>query len=269
MTEDKLIKLGIKYSKFLIVGIVLLILGRQSMYTVEPGCASILIRMGGIKAYNDVPGIYFKIPFIDKAVIFNKRVQMAEVHAEALSKDMQSIHVCVALNFKLENAMELYTNVGNNIGETIIFPFAQESIKAAIAQYTAEDLIHNRQHVKDEVASTLARRLTPFNITMVDLNFVGFEFSKDFIKAVEKKQIAEQRAKKAKNLTKKVQEEAEQSKARTDAEVYALHQKREAVTEELIQLKKAEAFIKAIDKWDGHMPRTISNAIPFLDIDKQ
>ena len=41
---------------------------------------------------------------------------------------------------------------------------------------------------------------------------------------------------------------------------------KENVTPQLIQLRKIEASIKAIDKWDGHLPKITSGAVPFLDM---
>jgi hypothetical protein len=35
---------------------------------------------------------------------------------------------------------------------------------------------------------------------------------------------------------------------------------------QLIQLRRIEASIKAIDKWDGHMPKITSGAILLLDM---
>ena len=38
------------------------------------------------------------------------------------------------------------------------------------------------------------------------------------------------------------------------------------VTPQLIQLRKIEASLKAIEKWDGRMPKITSGAVPFLDM---
>ena len=84
--------------------------------------------------------------------------------------------------------------------------------------------------------------------------------------AVESKQIAEQSAKQAENLTKKVLEEVVQSKARAEAEAYALQVKRQAVTKELIELQKVEIQLKAIEKWDGRLPRVSGGNTPFLNV---
>jgi len=34
----------------------------------------------------------------------------------------------------------------------------------------------------------------------------------------------------------------------------------------LIQLRKIKVSIKAIEKWDGHLPKINSGAIPFIDV---
>ena len=91
-------------------------------------------------------------------------------------------------------------------------------------------------------------------------------FSKDFIHAVEEKQIAEQSAKTAKNLTEKIKEEALQIRTRADAESYAFHVKKEAVNDNLIKLKQIEAQLSAIEKWDGVLPRMTGKAIPMVSL---
>jgi hypothetical protein len=37
------------------------------------------------------------------------------------------------------------------------------------------------------------------------------------------------------------------------------------VTAELIKLRQIEASMKAIEKWDGHLPSVTSGAVPFID----
>ena len=165
--------------------------------------------------------------------------------------------------------MQLYKTVGTNFDAVILNPFSQESIKAITARFTAEDLIRLRDTVKEEVFVELKKRLDPVFIELVDFNFVHLDFTPEFIRAVEDKQIAEQSAKTAHNLTEKVKEEMLQAKLRADAEVYALNAKKLAVTPQLIALKKADAFIKAIEKWDGKLPNYMGSTTPLLSITEQ
>ena len=42
--------------------------------------------------------------------------------------------------------------------------------------------------------------------------------------------------------------------------------KKTSVTPELIALKKADAFIKAIEKWDGKLPHILGANTPFISM---
>jgi hypothetical protein len=33
-----------------------------------------------------------------------------------------------------------------------------------------------------------------------------------------------------------------------------------------VKLRQIEASLKAIEKWDGHMPKVTSGAVPFIDV---
>ena len=50
------------------------------------------------------------------------------------------------------------------------------------------------------------------------------------------------------------------------AEAESLRLQKENVTAQLLKLRQIEASIKAIEKWDGHLPKLTSGAIPFIDM---
>ncbi len=235
-------------------------------YIVNPGFTALHMRLGKIIKAETSSGFYFKAPLIDSVIYINNRICKSTIETTALSKDLQFVSIGVAINYKINDAIELYQKVGTDFESVIIDPFAQESIKAVVAKYTAEDLIQYRHDAKDKVFNELKARLLPLNITLIDFNFVHSDFSPEFIKAVEEKQIALQNAITAKNLTEKVKEETIQAKNRAEAEAYALKIKKESVTTQLIELKKAEALIKAIEKWDGKLPNVTGSNTPFLNM---
>lgn len=45
-----------------------------------------------------------------------------------------------------------------------------------------------------------------------------------------------------------------------------MKQQNAQITEEYLKLKELEVQQKAIDKWNGQLPTTTSDAIPFLNI---
>src|SRR5438477_4274030 len=253
------------YFYFIIAILVVTAFGMmQSLFIVNPGFAAIQLRMGQIIRTVEESGMYLKMPGMDNVVYIDKRINKTNIETPAMSRDLQSVQIGMVINYRVQDALKIYQNVGTNFDRIIIEPFAHESVKAVVAKFTAEDLIQYRHDAKDKVVSELRDRLSGQHIMLVDFNFIHLDFSKDFIHAVEEKQIAEQSAKTSKNLTEKIKEEALQIRTRADAEAYAFQIKKESVNDNLIKLKQIEAQLQAIEKWDGVLPRMTGNAIPMV-----
>jgi len=238
----------------------------QSFFIISPGFRGVQIRLGRVIGISVEPGVHFKIPFVDEILSFDVRIRKADIRTDSLSKDLQSVSTTMVINYQISDVSALFQNIGKFFEEIIINPYTQESVKAIVAQYTAEDLIKNRQEAKEKVLEDLKNRLSSKYIILVDFNFTHLGFSTEFIKAVEEKQIAEQSAKKAKNLTEKIKEEAIQQRTRADAEAYSLKSQREVVSEDLIRLREVEAQLKAIDRWNGALPKVTGGSIPMISL---
>jgi regulator of protease activity HflC (stomatin/prohibitin superfamily) len=230
-------------------------------YILNPGKVAIHLRLGRIMSEDKVPGFYTKIPFIDTIHIINVRIQKCIIETESLSKDLQSVSIGIALNYQIEDASMLYKEVGVDFEQVIINPLAQESIKAIVARYTAEELIQQRHEAKEQVLNDIRERLIPRYIKLVDFNFVHLDFHDEFMKAVEDKQIAQQAAMTERNLTEKVKQQIIQKKSLADAEAYSLEVVKQSITPAIIEIKK-------IEKWDGKLPLYSGNSIPLISLGK-
>ena len=231
-------------------------------YVIEPGFAGIHTRMGKVISVNENPGMYWMIPFTDHVVTIDMRIQKSIIRTEAFSHDLQIINLELAINHRIKDTLALYVNVGSDYESRIIDPFTQESVKAIIAKLTAEELTQQRNNAKEMAKEDLRKALEATNITLVDFNFIHVDFHEDFIKSVESKQIAEQRAKQAKFETERVKEEVLQRNAQAEAEAYSLKIQKEMATPELCMLK-------AIKKWDGKLPNIMTSDVSMLLNHKQ
>ena len=63
--------------------------------------------------------------------------------------------------------------------------------------------------------------------------------------------------------------EAESAKLAAEAQAVGLKAQRDAVTPELIELRKVEAQLAAIAKWDGRLPNVSGGAMPFIQVDPE
>jgi regulator of protease activity HflC (stomatin/prohibitin superfamily) len=242
-----------------VIAIVFILIISTSFYVVEPGWTALQIRLGKIVDSHKEGGVFFKMPFVDKVAWMPNRIQKASIETSALSKDLQAISIGIDVNYRYTNEIELYKATLGSPEEIILIPFCHETIKSVIAQYTAEGLITNRHQAKSMIYEDLRERLRPHFIEFIEVNFSHADFSPAFIKAVEDKQIAQQEAMAAKNITERVREKAVQTKLEADAEAYAQQVKKQSVTKELNDLK-------AIEKWDGHLPHIMSGHVPFINL---
>ncbi len=205
---------------------------------------------------------------MQKVVKIDVKVHKSQTDAESVSKDLQDTRSTIAVNYHIlpEKANWIYQNIGTEYKERIIDPAVQEVVKAVTARFTAVELITQRERVRSEIKELLKERLVTYNIVVDDFSIVNFAFSQQFTQAIESKQTAEQLALKAQRDLERIKIEAEQKVASAKAEAEALRLQKENVTPQLIKLRQIEASLKAIEKWDGHMPKVTSGAVPFIDV---
>lgn len=235
---------------------------------VGAGERGVVLNFGAVQDKVLDEGLHLRIPFMQKIAMMDVRIQKSQTDAESVSKDLQDTKSVIAVNYHVspDKVNKIYQSIGTSFKERIVDPAVQEVVKAITARYTAVELITQREKVRNEIKDLLKQRLIAYDIMVDDFSIVNFRFSQQFEAAIESKQTAEQLALKAQRDLERIKIEAEQKVASAKAEAESLRLQKENVTPQLIQLRKIEASIKAIEKWDGHMPKITSGAVPFLDI---
>jgi regulator of protease activity HflC (stomatin/prohibitin superfamily) len=241
------------------------ILGFSSMGTIDAGSVGVVTRFGATTGETKPAGFYTKSPFIESVIPMNTQVQKEQADTESSSADLQTVDTTISLNLSLDPtaASTVYKSIGVDYLDTIVRPAMQESVKATMAQYTAEQLITQREQVRDGISTLLASKLSPLGIKTEAINIVNFKFSDVFNQAIEAKVTAEQQALAAKNKLDQVKYEAEQNVARADGEAQAI-----TIQAKAIQAQGGEAYIQkiAVDKWNGILPQFVggNSPMPFI-----
>lgn len=243
--------------KDIIIGIIELIIVLSlfgSVRIVKSGEAGIKVRFGKVTDTQLSEGINFKMPLVEKIVKMNVKVQKIEIKTESSSKDLQTIKMKLAVNYKVnrKEAMNLYKEVGKKYEEVILQPAIQESIKASTSKYTAEQLITNRSEVSKTCMTELENKIKKYGLTIDNFDIIDFSFSDEFDKAIEEKQVAEQKVLTAKQELEKEKIEAEKKIVKAEAEKKANELKQQTLTDNIIK----EKFI---EKWNGEMPKVSGN----------
>ena len=168
-----------------------------------------------------------------------------------------------------QKANILYREIGKDFKSVIIEPAIYETMKSAIANYTAEELVTKRQEVSNLAQETLTNRLKDKGINITSLSMTDLSFSKEFDEAIEKKQVVEQQTQQEKYELEKAKVENEKKIENAKAEAEVMRQQNQEITDKTLELKRLEVQQKLIEKWNGQLPSTtLGNNIPMLNIEK-
>jgi regulator of protease activity HflC (stomatin/prohibitin superfamily) len=254
----------------IIVGIIIFLLFAFKPWAqVGAGERGIVLNFGAVENTVLGEGIHFRVPVMQTIILMDVQIQKAITDAASASSDLQDVALSVALNYHVipDKANVVYQSIGVEFKARIIDPAIQEVMKAVTARYTAEELITKRPAVSTEMKDALTTRLLENNIAVDAFSIVSFSFSQTFTDAIEAKQTAEQNALKAKRDLDRIRVEAEQTIAAATAEAEALRLQKMNISPDLIELRKIEANLKAIEKWNGILPEvTGAGAIPFIGV---
>jgi len=256
-----------------IIGIILVILlFFRPFVQIGAGERGVVMNFGAVQDTVLDEGLHLRVPIMQSIVAVDVKVQKSESEAAAASSDLQDVSSKVALNYHImpDKANIVYQTIGIAFKERIIDPAVHEVVKAVTAKYTAEELITKRPAVSDAMKTALTERLLMHNIAVDAFSIVGFSFSKIFMEAIESKQTAEQLALKARRDLDRIKIEAEQKITAAKAEAESLRLQRANISADLIELRKIEANLKAIEKWNGILPQvTGAGAVPFIGVGEQ
>ncbi len=248
---------------YFILGILILIFAFSSWVVIDVGHRGIPVFLGQIQKEILAEGLYFKWPILEEIVKINVQTNTAEVENAAASKDLQTVTAVIALNYSLDPGYvnKLYQTVGDNqdIFHEIITPAIKESIKASTAKYTAEELITQREKVKETAIATLQNQLDGRNIRVENVTIVDLNFSESFNRAIEAKVTAEQDALASRNKLEQVKFEAEQRVTQAKAEAEAIKIQAQAIQqqggENYVQLQ----WIKSWENGGSQVPDIITS----------
>jgi regulator of protease activity HflC (stomatin/prohibitin superfamily) len=242
------------------------------LVVIQAGHRGVITTFGKVNQEVLGEGLHIRIPVMQEVHQISVQIQKGEGDGDSASRDLQSVHTKVAINFHLidNRVAETFQSVGNlgTVGDRIIVPAVQEAVKATTAKYTAEELISKRSEVRDLISSTLKERMTRHGIAIDEVSIVNFAFSPSFNQAIEAKTTAEQLKLKAERDLQRIEVEAKQKIASAKAEAESLSLQRAQVSPEMIRLREVENQSEAIKKWDGHLPNVTGGTIPFINVTK-
>lgn len=273
VTHDSLAQRGRGFMRTVLIGggALLALYALSPVVVVTAGERGVMTTFGRPDDKVFEPGIHFKVPLAQHMHVMDVRLQKGEGEGDAASKDLQSVHTRIAINYHLDpkQAVEVFRNIGPSTdiaADRIIIPAAQEAVKAVTARFTAEELVSRRTEVRDAIGSLLREKMQRHGLLLDEFAIVNFAFSRSFSEAIEAKVKAEQEKLKAERDLQRIEVEAKQKVASAKAEADALALQRQQITSDLLALRRIENEREAIRKWDGKLPNVTGGTVPFIQV---
>ncbi|HEY6883994.1 MAG TPA: prohibitin family protein [Nitrososphaeraceae archaeon] len=258
--------------------IVIILIMSESVVIVQAGHRGIVLYVGAVENRVLGEGIHFIIPFAEQVIQLEVRTLKFQADASAASNDLQEVATVIALNYHVDpsKANIIYQQLGADYTNRIIAPTIQESVKASVAKFNAEQLITQRETAKATIAQAIRNTLSSRDILVENVFITDFQFSQAFANQVESKVVAFQKYLTEQNNLKAIQVVANQTVVRAQAQARAnvANATGESQAIRLIteQLRQSPQYLqwKAIGRWDGQMPFALgSGGFPFFQLPVQ
>jgi prohibitin 2 len=265
----------IKIAAAVITVIVIIVVLAESIVIVEAGHRGVVLYLGAVENRVLGEGVHFITPFVEQVVSMEVRTQKFQAEATAASNDLQEVQSVIAVNYRIDpqQTNEIYQKLGVNYQDRVISPTIQESVKASVAKFNAEELITKRETAKSVIADAIRSTLSRDNIEVQNVFITDFKFSDAFATQIEQKVVAFQKFLTEQNNLRAIEVVANQTVAQAEGAARANAAKASGESEAIkiitLQLRESPEYLEwqAITKWNGQMPYAVGNSgVPFFQL---
>jgi prohibitin 2 len=236
---------------------VFIIISSATTYIVEPGTRGIKVTLGKAADRFLPEGLGFKMPFVTTIVPVNVRQKTQEARADCFSSDLQQVTMDLRVLYRVpeESVVQIYKQYAGDPFDSLIAPRVQEALKEVTALQTAEQIVTNREEIKQK-AMAGARQKVGSMLWVEDIVIRNIDLSKDLERAIEAKMVAEQQAAQAHFTQLQTEVEAQTAviKARGEGEAIT-------VRGEALKLNPAFLRLQIVERWNGKSPLVVPASV--------
>ena len=182
----------------------------QSVFSVQPGERAIVFnRLVGIRTDIYSEGTHLVIPYFEWPIVMDVRTRPRAIKSQTGTRDLQMVDIGLRVLTRPDPAKlpEIYRKIGPDYDDKILPSIVNEVLKQVIAQFNATALLTQREQVSRKIKDLLAERAREFHIELQDVSITDLKFGREFELAVERKQVAQQEAERARFIVDMAQQD--------------------------------------------------------------
>jgi len=183
----------------------------QCLYNVDGGERAVMFDelRGGVRPDVSGEGTHFMIPVVQRPIIFDIRTKPREIPSVTGTKDLQMVNIKLRVLWRpmIGELPKLYRELGTDFDERVLPSIGNEVLKSIVAQYNAEELLSKRAEVSSRIKEEMVKRAKAFHLEFDDVAITHLTFGREFMNAIEAKQVASQEAERQQWVVKKAEQE--------------------------------------------------------------
>jgi len=218
------------------------------LYNVDGGERAVMFDnlRGGILPDVIDEGTHIKVPIIQRPVILDVRTKPREILSVTGTKDLQMVNLKLRVLWRpvIKKLPQLYRELGTDYDERVLPSVGNEVLKSVVAQYNAEELLSKRAEVSERIKSEMMKRAEHFHLTLDDVAITHLTFGREFMTAIEAKQVASQEAERQQWVVKRAEQERQAVVTRAEGEAEAamiITEAIESTGNALIEVRRIDA----------------------------
>lgn len=238
MNDTKVLLLAIS----LVLGFVLL---NATAFTVTEGTQVMVTRFGDPKRQISKPGLHFKVPFIDQALTFDKRILNVDPPAEEVFlTDQKRLVVDSFARYRITDMLKFYQTLKTeNSAKQRLFTVINSALRSELGKSTLQDILSKkRDTLMEDIQTSVNDEAGRFGIEVVDVRIVRADLPEQVIDSTFNRMRSE-REREAKEARAEGEQLATEIRSKADKErtVLLAEAKRDA------QILRGEGDRKAIE----------------------
>ncbi len=198
-------------------------------FTVSQTQQALVLQLGRVRAVlnqvgTDSPGLYFKWPFIETVVIFEKRVLDLDLPVQTLlSSDRQNLEVDAFARYRIADPLRFYQSVNNvAVANQRLASFANSAMRNVLARASRDAIVKTeRTNLMNQIQEEVNRQAKNLGVEFLDLRLTRVDLPAANSQAVYQRMQSE-RQREAADVRANGNQLAATIKAKADREVTVL-----------------------------------------------
>ena len=133
-----------KFSTWMSAAVAGLLLLASSVFVIPEGQTALVLNLGKVVRSDLKPGLHFKLPLVQQALRFDRRLQTLDAAAERyLTSEKKDVNVDFVVKWRISDSAKFYTAVAGDQdrAQQRLAPIVKDGMRTAINSRTLKGLV--------------------------------------------------------------------------------------------------------------------------------